>query len=427
MALGSCAFCFSMSVSKEAMAQNQIQPAEHRVAQHQQAVSNGNDNQLLPKSLYVGDLESNVTEAQIYDLFGRIGPVLTVHICRDATTNTSLGYGYVNYRLAENASEALRLLNSAPLNGNHIRVMYSPHDPSIHNFGSAKIFVKNLDRTVGEDAFYRTFAMCGPVLSSNIATDASGQSKGYGFVIYENEEGVQNAIKYLNGQFIDGERVYVAPFMRKEQRERENGNTKFIDVFVKNLSESMNDEDLRYYFSVYGPITSAKVINDAAGNSKCFGFVNFQNRDDAASCVENLNGKTIDGKEWYVGRALKKSELRRQYGLNLYLKYLDDSIDDNKLKELFSIYGTITSCKVMRDFHGYSKGSGFVAFSSPLQALEAKLEMNGKLVAGKILYVDFAKPKVERSETLQSHLFKSHNPIGMEPTITTTFSMYNRP
>lgn len=39
------------------MAQNQIQPAEHRVAQHQQAVANGNNNQLLPKSLYVGDLE----------------------------------------------------------------------------------------------------------------------------------------------------------------------------------------------------------------------------------------------------------------------------------------------------------------------------------------------------------------------------------
>lgn len=106
---------------------------------------------------------------------------------------------------------------------------------------------------------------------------------------------------------------------------------------------------------------------------------------------------------------------------------MDDSIDDKKLKELFSIYGTITSCNVMRDFHGYSKGSGFVAFSSPLQALKAKLEMNGKLVAGKILYIDLAESKEERSETLHSHLFESHNAIGREPIITTTFSMYNRP
>lgn len=81
---------FPVSVSKEAMAQNQIQLAEHRVAQHQQAVANRNNDQLLPKSLYVGDLEPNVTADQMYDLFGRIGPVLTVHICGDAITNTPL-------------------------------------------------------------------------------------------------------------------------------------------------------------------------------------------------------------------------------------------------------------------------------------------------------------------------------------------------
>jgi polyadenylate-binding protein len=33
-------------------------------------------------------------------------------------------------------------------------------------------------------------------------------------------------------------------------------------------------------------------------------------------------------------------------GANLYIKNLDDSIGDEKLKELFSPFGTITSCKV---------------------------------------------------------------------------------
>ena len=33
-------------------------------------------------------------------------------------------------------------------------------------------------------------------------------------------------------------------------------------------------------------------------------------------------------------------------GLNLYVKNLDDSINDDKLRELFSEFGTITSCKV---------------------------------------------------------------------------------
>ena len=135
--------------------------------------------------------------------------------------------------------------------------------------------------------------MCGPILCSTIATDASRQSKGYGFLIFEHEEGVQNAIKYFNGHLFYKKWVYVVPFLKNKELEQENEN----NVFVKNFSETMNDENLRYHFSVYGTITSAKVIGDAAGNSKCFGFVNFENEDDATNCFRNLNGKKIDGKK----------------------------------------------------------------------------------------------------------------------------------
>lgn len=131
---------------RRAMANIQIQPAEHRVSQQHQEVDNGSNNQLLPKYLYVGDLEPNVIAAQMCDLFGRIGPVLTVHICGDAITNISLGYVYVHYSSAENASEALSFLNYTPLNANPIWIMYSPHDSSMRTFVRAKIFVKNLDQ-----------------------------------------------------------------------------------------------------------------------------------------------------------------------------------------------------------------------------------------------------------------------------------------
>nr|XP_009782272.1 PREDICTED: polyadenylate-binding protein 4 [Nicotiana sylvestris] len=103
-------------------------------------------------------------------------------------------------------------------------------------------------------------------------------------------------------------------------------------------------------------------MRDADGKSKCFGFVNFETGEDAAKAVESLNGKKFDDKEWYGGKAQKKSvreqELESKFeqtakevvdkyqGLNLYVKNLDDTIDDEKLKELFSEFGTITSCKV---------------------------------------------------------------------------------
>jgi len=108
----------------------------------------------------------------------------------------------------------------------------------------------------------------GPIFSSKTATDASGQSKGYGFVNFEQDEAAQDAIKCMNGNLINDSHIFVGPFMEKEEREQTklvkkkdreqmkkepepepeeqtNGKGKFKNVFVNNLSESMNDEDLR--------------------------------------------------------------------------------------------------------------------------------------------------------------------------------------
>nr|CAB3485056.1 unnamed protein product [Digitaria exilis] len=366
-------------------------------------------------SLYVGDLEGSVSDSQLYELFSQAGQVVSVRVCRDVTSRRSLGYAYVNFSNPLDAARALEVLNFAQLNSKPIRVMYSNRDPSSRRSGSANIFIK-------------------------VAMDEAGQSKGFGFVQYEKEEAAQAAIKSLNGMLINDKPVYVGPFLRKQERDHSFDKAKFNNVFVKNLSESTTKEDLLKIFGEYGNITSAVVMIGMDGKSRCFGFINFENPDAAAHAVQELNGKKINDKEWYVGRAQKKSErdmeLKRRFeqslkdaadkyqGLNLYLKNLDDSIGDDQLRDLFSNFGKITSCKVMRDQNGLSKGSGFVAFSTREEASQALTEMNSKMISGKPLYVAFAQRKEERKAMLQAQFSQMRPPVPMTPTMAPRLPMY---
>lgn len=92
-------------------------------------------------------------------------------------------------------------------------------------------------------------------------------------------------------------------------------------------------------------------------------------------------------------------------GVNLYVKNLDDAIDEEKLREEFSVFGVITSCKIMVDEKtGISKGFGFVCFSNPDEATKAVTEMNGRLLNQKPLYVALAQRKDARRQQLAAQI-----------------------
>ncbi|KAJ6808562.1 polyadenylate-binding protein 8-like [Iris pallida] len=176
------------------------------------AAAGASANQFPSMSLYIGDPDASVTDAQLYDVFNQVGPVVSVRVCRDITTRASLGYAYVNYSSPYNATRALDMLNYTPFNGKPIRIMYSNRDPSTRRSGAANIFIKNLDKGIDNKAIYDTFSAFGGILSCKVATDQSGQSKGYGFVQFEQEKAAENDISKLNGMLLNGKQVYLGHF-----------------------------------------------------------------------------------------------------------------------------------------------------------------------------------------------------------------------
>lgn len=370
-------------------------------------------------SLYVGDLHNEVTEAMLFEKFSTAGPVVSIRVCRDMITRRSLGYAYVNFQQPADAERALDTMNFDVLRGRPIRIMWSQRDPSLRRSGVGNIFIKNLDKTIDNKAMYDTFSAFGNILSCKVAQDEAGNSKGYGFVHFETEEAAVNAITKVNGMLLNGKKVFVGRFIPRKDRERELGEKAkyFTNVYIKNFGDDLSDEKLYEIFSQFGKITSHRVMSSDEGKSRGFGFVCYEDPEAAEKACDEMHAKEINGKILFVGRAQKRNErqteLRRKFeqmkierlnryqGVNLYVKNLDDTIDDERLRKEFAPYGTITSAKVMTE-GGRSKGFGFVCFSSPEEATKAVTEMNGRILVSKPLYVALAQRKEDRKAQLAS-------------------------
>merc|ERR1719259_285302 len=117
---------------------------------------------------------------------------------------------------------------------------------------------------------------------------------------------------------------------------------------------------------------------------------------------------------------MKLERMNKFQGVNLYVKNLDDSITDDKLREAFTQYGTITSAKVMCE-EGRSKGFGFVCFSSPEEATKAVTEMNGRIIVAKPLYVALAQRKEDRKAHLASQYIQRMAGMRMQQMGTMGF------
>nr|XP_010923280.1 polyadenylate-binding protein 7 isoform X2 [Elaeis guineensis] len=382
-------------------------------------------------ALYVGDLHADVMDTDLFDHFSPVGALTSVRVCRDSATGRSLGYGYVNYISPQDAEHALKTLNHTPLNGKLIRIMWSQRDPDARNSGVGNLFVKNLSDSIDNAKLYKVFEKFGTILSCKVAADHDGKSKGYGFVQFDEQGSADSAIEKLNGSTVEGKQIYVGNFIKKSERVVLSPEAKYTNLYMKNLDQDITEELIELKFSEFGKISNVMIAKDDNGNSKGFGFVNFESPDSAKRAMEAMNGVQLGSKTLYVARAQKKAErqqiLRRLYeekrneqirknASNVYVKNIDDAVDDNALRERFSQCGNVTSAKIMRDDKGISRGFGFVCFSSPEEANNAVNTLHGYMFYGKPLYVAIAQRKEERQAQLQLQYAQRMAGLAGSPT-----------
>ncbi|XP_073453126.1 cold-inducible RNA-binding protein-like isoform X6 [Aquarana catesbeiana] len=83
-------------------------------------------------------------------------------------------------------------------------------------------------------------------------------------------------------------------------------------LFVGGLSFDTNEKSLETVFCKYGQISNVVVVKDReTQRSRGFGFVTFENPDDAKDAMQAMNGMSVDGRQIRVDQAGKSPSDRR--------------------------------------------------------------------------------------------------------------------
>ncbi|CAG8483237.1 12579_t:CDS:2 [Racocetra fulgida] len=145
-------------------------------------------------TVYIGNLDERCTEALIWELMLQAGP--------DRVTQTHQGYGFCEYMSEEDADYSIKIMNQIKLYGKPIRVNKATSDKKNLDVG-ASLFIGNLDPDVDEKMLYDTFSAFGvivqtPKVLALLCVLYTGNSKGYGFISYDNFDSSDAAIDAMN-------------------------------------------------------------------------------------------------------------------------------------------------------------------------------------------------------------------------------------
>lgn len=173
---------------------------------------------------YVGDIETNVDEALLWELMLQAGPVVNVFIPKDKLTNQHMGFGFVEFRGEEDADYAIKIMNMVKMYGKPIRVNKASRDKKTLDVG-ANLFIGNLDPDVDEKLLYDTFSAFGVVISTRIMRDPdSGASRGFGFVSFDDFGAADASLESMNGQFLCNRSITVSYAIKKDTKDDRHGS-----------------------------------------------------------------------------------------------------------------------------------------------------------------------------------------------------------
>ncbi|XP_076305927.1 CUGBP Elav-like family member 1-A isoform X26 [Tachypleus tridentatus] len=180
-----------------------------------------------------------------------------------------------------------------------------------------------------------------------------------------------------------------------------------IKMFVGQIPRSWDENDLKKIFEEFGAVYQINILRDKITHqSRGCCFVTFYTRKAALEAQNALhNIKTLPGMHHPIQMKPADSENRNER--KLFIGMLSKKCNENDVRIMFSPFGSIEECTVLRDANGQSKGCGFVTYGSRQCAINAIKGMNHSQTmegCSSPLVVKFADTQKEKDQKRQQQM-----------------------
>lgn len=155
-----------------------------------------------PGKIFIGGLARDVTLDQFTKYFGKYGELTDSVIMKERDTGRPRGFGFVTY--ADPSVVDTVIAETHVINDKQVEIKRTiPKGASdSKDFKTKKIFVGGIPTSVTEDELKNFFSKYGKVVEQEIILDhATNRSRGFGFVIFDSEQVVDDIL--VNGNMID--------------------------------------------------------------------------------------------------------------------------------------------------------------------------------------------------------------------------------
>ncbi|XP_072237183.1 CUGBP Elav-like family member 1 isoform X16 [Leuresthes tenuis] len=154
-----------------------------------------------------------------------------------------------------------------------------------------------------------------------------------------------------------------------------------IKMFVGQIPRSWSEEQLRELFEPYGAVYEINILRDRSQNppqSKGCCFVTYYTRKSALEAQNALhNMKILPGMHHPIQMKPADSEKNNAVeDRKLFIGMISKKCNENDIRLMFSPYGQIEECRILRGPDGLSRGCAFVTFTARQMAQSAIKSMH---------------------------------------------------